>query len=727
MSSVIVASRENHKGGGPWAGRRAMVGKELKQNLPVAVVALIAVSIGLVVAATRPSDGPGSFHNYGGFDAIWNAVTLTLTTAGVLVGTLLGLLQIIPEQRRDLWAFLIHRPVTGDTLFVGKVTAGLLLYAGATGLPLFGFALWARTPGHLAGPFDARLTLGALAGILAGVPFYFAALLTALRPARWWASRAVPIPAAIAVAALALGMPELWMAGLVVFIGSAVFALAARGVFLTTGEYVSQPRFCRGGLGTVLYVGLLVVLIALIALGVGIYNTLYPKHYAAPGTTQQYAISDDGQIVLTTVFQGEISEIRALNGAPVRHIPTERTFSWNDLLSPVMVNDPGTVASRLTFSNPERYARSTGAGRTEEQWYYASGGDRLMDYETRTRQLTGEMGPCGFEFSDGMGAGQFPSPLLCLGGTSCGQELLLFAHAQYLADQEKRTITPLHLNLDGRSVTHILPLWSYRYTTDPQFGNALVAYTGPTNFLVIAGSRFLLLSQDGELRFSVPRALPSQTFPWVQAAMTADGKHVFFWYDNANPRLPAQIFDYDGQGHLFQRVSLPPLVYAERVTPTPRYLAALCGVTVPPGISAGYIGLAAMGDWAGDAEAKSVWRSLKHDVPVNSWTQFLLTSILTGIFSSFLAWRIGRRCAFERAGLWVWSVGTFWLGLPGVLLLMSLRDRPAREPCPNCRRLRVVTRDLCEHCGAPFAPPTRDGTEIFEDAGETRAEAATSA
>ena len=52
-------------------------------------------------------------------------------------------------------------------------------------------------------------------------------------------------------------------------------------------------------------------------------------------------------------------------------------------------------------------------------------------------------------------------------------------------------------------------------------------------------------------------------------------------------------------------------------------------------------------------------------------------------------------------------------GLSGLLAFLSVQEWPTREACPNCQKLRVVDRALCEHCGAPFAPPEKSGTEIF--------------
>ncbi len=717
MSVVIEKPAPEQQGPGKWGGWRAMVGKELKQNLPWAALALVAVSIGLVVAAMRPSDGPGSFHNYGGFDGIWNAVTLTLTLAGPLVGLLLGLLQIIPEQRRDLWAFLMHRPATRDTLLGGKVAAGLLLYVCATGLPLLGFALWARTPGHLAGPFDARLLLGALSSVLTGVVFYFTALLTALRPARWWGSRAIPIPAAIGVAALAAEMPDFWMAAMIALAAIAVFALAARGAFLTTGDYQTQPRTGRASLGAILYVGLIVVAAALIALGVGLHNILSPPRYGGMNGTGQYEITKTGQIVWMTYQNGIGIQLRALDGTPIRDSADGSPPSGDDILPPLDVFDPGTQDAGPGFSNPERYAQATGAGRMEEQWYYATGLRRLVDYAPRSRHLVGELGPHGFVAGGGTGAGRFPSPLLSVAGTMTGQELLMFAHAQYLVDQANRTVKSLGLPLQGNAETQAFVLASSGDSPDTRDGSASASPPGGSDFLVVSGARYLLLSNAGVPRSSMPLALPSPDSSWIQVAMTGDGERIFFWASSFGPAVPGEVWEYNGRGGLIRQVPLPPLPGSGQVHTTPLYVGVLLGAAMPPGVSVGYAGWVALARWAGNQDATAVWDNTVQSSQRGDRTgiTFLMISLLTGSLAAGLAWRIGLRCAYGRGGLWAWTAGAFWLGLPGVLLLLCLRQWPAREPCPNCRRPRVVTRELCEHCGAPFAPPVRDGTEIFEE------------
>src|ERR1035441_4408829 len=67
-----------------------------------------------------------------------------------LFGAAVGWLQTRNEAHRDLWAFLIHRPITRTEIFWGKTLAGLCLYLFGAGLPLVVLVAVVRTPGHVA-------------------------------------------------------------------------------------------------------------------------------------------------------------------------------------------------------------------------------------------------------------------------------------------------------------------------------------------------------------------------------------------------------------------------------------------------------------------------------------------------------------------------------------------------------------------------------------------------
>jgi hypothetical protein len=91
-----------------------------------------------------------------------------------------------------------------------------------------------------------------------------------------------------------------------------------------------------------------------------------------------------------------------------------------------------------------------------------------------------------------------------------------------------------------------------------------------------------------------------------------------------------------------------------------------------------------------------------------------ILSTITSLVSAAVTFMRGRKYAFGNRRLWLWTFLGFALGPVGIALMLSLLDWPVFEKCPACGQRRVVTHERCEHCSKPFAPPQRDGTEIFE-------------
>jgi hypothetical protein len=78
-----------------------------------------------------------------------------------------------------------------------------------------------------------------------------------------------------------------------------------------------------------------------------------------------------------------------------------------------------------------------------------------------------------------------------------------------------------------------------------------------------------------------------------------------------------------------------------------------------------------------------------------------------------VGWWLGRRYQFPFKAHLAWTVFYLLWGIPGLLTFLCVQEWPALEACPNCKKLRVVDREKCGHCGAAFAPPEKNGTEIF--------------
>ena len=150
--------------------------KDLRENLKLALIGLLIFSLLLIqayqssiTALTNLLKTNGSITT----STLQPLLSQTLLTEVAFFCAIfaagLGWLQTRNEAHRDLWAFLIHRPVSRAEIFHGKAAAGLCLYALGAGLPLLVLILVVQTPGHVAAPFEWAMTLMPLAILLSGV------------------------------------------------------------------------------------------------------------------------------------------------------------------------------------------------------------------------------------------------------------------------------------------------------------------------------------------------------------------------------------------------------------------------------------------------------------------------------------------------------------------------------------------------------------------------------
>ncbi len=91
----------------------------------------------------------------------------------------------------------------------------------------------------------------------------------------------------------------------------------------------------------------------------------------------------------------------------------------------------------------------------------------------------------------------------------------------------------------------------------------------------------------------------------------------------------------------------------------------------------------------------------------------LALSFAATLVSMVIGWRLARRYNFSTGARLGWTLFIFLVGFVGLLAFLCIQEWPAREPCPQCKKLRAVDRECCEHCDSPFPPPEKNGTEIF--------------
>lgn len=662
---------------------KPMFAKEMRENAKWAILGLVGMSAALIFAVAQKNS-----NGIIGIDEFWPTVWLVMTIAGPLLGAALGLGQILPELRRDQWAFLIHRPATHGQLWAGKTAAGLTLYALATLLPLLGAGVWAATPGHLAGPFDIRLLLPGVASILTGIACYFAGQLTAIRPARWWGSRALALPAAIIGAAGAAICTEFWIAATVALAFALVIGLAARGSFLTMGEYDNQPRTGKFSLGMTLYVGIIVTLVAAAAFIYSTGETLFARQRQTYRFTH-YQFSKTGQVLRVTWDYGKIVTATDLAGRPVVLPSNASQGGSGEFLSKQSLLWPEQQGDAPPYNRVECYIL-TPQSDGDALWYFVQSRRQIVGYANESRLPIGVLGPRGFApMERSADAGQFPGAAQ-VGPyyndyVANGSRFYQFSQSIYRVNVAARAVAPL---------LSVAPPDDVRAIAAPQYD---YERTNAENVIIATRQTLQAFPKNGSKPFFViPYAADLSQFPIVTVMQTPKADRFFFWYQlRYGDARPSLLTEYNARGRLIRRLELPPL---PGMTETPVNTRAV-GLFAPPVAAAALL-----------AYDRAVNQGRDAALP----TIFAL-SLLSGLLSAVLAFLIGRRCVFSKTGQWAWAVGVFWLGLPGVLLLLSLHAWPALAICPNCKKPRVVTRALCEHCAAPFTPPAPDGTEIFEE------------
>ena len=242
-----------------------------------------------------------------------------------IFGMALGWLQIRAEKHRDLWAFLVHHPITRTAILLGKIGAGLSLYALGAGLPLLGFIALVRTPGHVAAPFEWAMTLPLAGLFLLGIVYYFAGMLTGVRQARWYGSRGFGLGLAFFASIGVAQSHEFWQVLLILAMTGAVLALAVWGSFQSGGYYRSQSMPCKLALTAACVAAAVIV----VQVAIDLFAVLAPESRSF--SYGEYLFTKNGAVYKVTHHESEEPEIVDLDGKPPLDDKTGRPMKLEDL------------------------------------------------------------------------------------------------------------------------------------------------------------------------------------------------------------------------------------------------------------------------------------------------------------------------------------------------------------------------------------------------------------
>ncbi len=608
-------------------------------------------------------------------------------------GALLGWLQIYSERHRDLWAFLVHRPITRAEIFFNKMMAGLCLYAAGAGLPLLIFIILVWWPGHFAAPFEWTMVLPLFAMFLNGTVFYFAGMLTGLRQARWFASRGLGLVAAIITTIAMFNIPVFWIALAVIIISVTILAAAACGSFDSHGFYEGQPIWNQRALVTTLMAGCSAIVMLVTLLGLTLIRSAETR--TSEQTTWQMMY--DGTIYRETIHFNNHSEFTDLEGLPLKNKRTGRLMTREE----VRGSTPPSVSVPLNFNTKPQPARTYFQAsdffylwqRTPDTLWYWERNGRLWAYDIASGRFIGSLGPNGFKEGISEGPDRFSQPrglgIYAPYNGAPVARMLMTSNAIYKLDLENRACEVFYKSTNDEQ---ILGATGYSYSPN-----------GSWDYTIVATKSFVrVLAQDGQCVWQTPFEPAYPAYNGVAVSYLGPTNRFTVWINHnpANKKLPTHLVWLAENGTTFITTNVPPNQFTwEQSSNDEKAIAAVA----PPSLY--FIAPPLAGDL-------QMYRSLP-------WADFKI-SLATALVCAAVGWVLGRR-HYLSAGLQAkWAIFHLFFGLPGLLALLCTQEWAARVPCPHCRKPRTVDRDRCEHCNAEFAPPAKLGIEIFEAAAEPR-------
>lgn len=675
---------------------KALIWKELRENLKW--VPLPGLVILLVFCIDKPEEPTPD-----------TTASFFFALIAVAFGAALGFVQVFFEGHGDKRSLLLHRPLSPSLIFLSKALAGVGLYVLALGIPFLCLEMWYATPGKMAAPYHWRTSLPWLADILGGLVYYFAGMLVAQRDVRWYGSRGLPLAAAFFCSYLVWVVPEFWQAVVAIGIIGTCVAVAAWGSFVAGGSYTGLPRLAKAALAMTFLWGLLIV------------STLGKQQIGQwfdSGIEYDYMIDRQGNALFQRSVPGVgVIERTDLNGQEVLRAPEGATLVWTETPHYWSYRNSGRFYVRCRNDTLP----------SQENWYYDQMQRRLLGYDSILHQSLGSFGPTGFAEAEEKPGEPFPEDLRYRCGPTQGflMQYLTFPRAVYAVDFARRVIRTLFIPPAGETVT-FMSRWS-----DPLDKNR-------TGLVVSTKQSFHFLTLEGLPVVSVPRLYDqTRSIPVLAGPLERPERYCvcypswFEWTTVLEPdeykNLTCELYEYDVAGSEIAHRSLPPIPY-----PQASYSQALFGLVTPMTEAATLVEarrhLRAEARLQGGTRKSLLIHNLdnvKYYVPATAPDKatpsglipaYLTLMLLSATASALACFLLARRYAFSRARRVGLAIIGFLFGWVGLILMLVVQEWPVRVACPKCRKLRVVTHDRCEHCGATHTVPAPDGTEIFESA-----------
>jgi hypothetical protein len=661
---------------------KALIQKEIRENVKLAVVGLLVgfvlllltAQLQLTIARALASGRMGA----GDFDMLQPLASPVFNT-GVnffcaIFGAILGWVQIHNERHRDLWGFLVHRPVTRTDIFLGKALSGLGIYFCVAAVPLLCFVLWLRFFSPRVAPFEWAMIQSSLVSLVAGIAYYFAGMLTSIRQARWYASRGLALLFALVISGFTLEVPSFWVAAMGGLLGAGFLALAVWGAFHVHGaDSAPQPLLARLALSASLAGG--AFLAATVLTGILINSTFYS---AGPPDYSYWSMTKNGDVYkITGSPRSGVRQIVDLEAKPLMDPATGQPMdfmAFNRLNSRHIGLWPVPEAQGAHWRSYRHRSRFFLAWdvTADTAWYFWRTYGRLVAFDVRNHQIVGSLGPDGFVPGSRPGGPGFLSPA---GYNPTMRVRTLRTHTGvYAVDLAKRAVKPFFTATADDPILASEDVLLNSYDWD---------YT-----VIVTRRSVQLLRPNAELVWKTPHDVSGSSPAMVQVYFLEPPGQFALWKvpdTKENSESPIEASWLSSDKGITKTVELPRAGMKQADL---GWQHRLSNVLLP---AVSVIERRPL-DWAVVAVA-------------------LAAAIL--IYIPLVCW-LGNRYALPLSSRLAWAAFTLPAGFPAFVAFLSTHDWPARKQCAACGKLRVVDREKCEHCDADFPPSKAIGTEIFE-------------
>lgn len=693
---------------------RTMIWKEWRENLKWAVLAMLALALAEFYGLNAEHFGRMLGHySYTGHatETLTNPSFLMMTTFGsAAVGLLLALVQFLPEQRRDQWAALLHRPVERALVFRGKVAAGLALYLLATVPPFLAAAWYVATPGHFPSPFLPGMLRPGLADIVAGTMYYLAGALVVLQRGSWFGIRAAVLLAAVSVSGFVAVVSNFRVALEAAVAVALAFGIAAGGAMAVNGPFRPRPFLARAAL------------LAAVFYGVAEFGSLTLVCTAVLRNDpnqggRNIVFSEEGAPLLIRTMPDYSRKVTGLDGQVV----TDPRYAGEQLFQHILY--PRWICAQVgksplpspiwgdgipSYREGSTYWRLVQGGGEQdpEHWYLLRGRDLFVGYAGITRRSFAWFGRDGFVRSE--------NPPAAFEGRMKGEEYgrpmtYRFGEKIYAVDFEGHAMRQV---FDGTGL-RIAGVTNLVTTYDVQTQGVAVALDDAVRVVGLDGARLAELPYHRDVA------------RWGQINVTMNKAEDRFyrtyspssWILRAERRtMPVFLEELDRQGVVLHAYAVAP--EPERPSPRP-WTRFFSEGWKAPALYLGDLVYEKAGAVLGSERLRQrLARRLGENGDETRETLLLLS--LFSLASALAAFVLARRARFRPGEVRRWTLFCLLFNVAGLIAFRLVADWPVLAKCPACGKPRRVDDAECPHCGTAWPAPERDGTEIF-DAGRQEA------